>query len=85
MDALLMGFTAVFLLAAFFGFLLGRWSIRRRFVDVTASYETISKAAAGDVPWDMVWARFDTVDVNTRLIIQEELDARLQGAPQQEQ
>ena len=46
------------------------------FVDVTESYEALSKAAASDVPWDMLWARFDTVDVNTRLIMQEELESR---------
>ena len=70
-------FTAVFVLAAFCGFVIGRWSVRRRFVDVTDSYETIAKAAASDVPWDMIWARFDTVDVNTRMIVREELNARL--------
>ena len=77
MEPVLIGFTVIFLLAALFGFLIGRWSVRRSFVDVTESYETLSKAAASDVPWDMLWARFDTVDVNTRLIMQEELDARL--------
>ena len=85
MDSVLIGFTVVFLLAALCGFLIGRWSVRRSFVDVTESYETISRAAAGDVPWDMLWARFDTVDVNTRLIIQEELDARLRRRQSGEQ
>lgn len=76
MNVMLAGFTAVFLLAALCGFVIGRWSVRRRFVDVTESYETIAKAAAGGVPWDMLWARFDTVDVNMRLILQEELNER---------
>ena len=79
MTELLIPFTVVFLIATLCGFVIGRWSVRRRFVDVTASYETISKAAAGEVPWDMLWARFDTVDVNTRLIVREELEARLRG------
>ena len=70
-------FVAVFVLAAIFGFMLGRWSVRRSFVDVTQSYETIAKAAENDVPWDMLWARFDSVDVNMRRIVQEELDARM--------
>jgi len=70
-------FVAVFVLAALFGFMLGRWSVRRSFVDVTQSYETIAKAAESDVPWDMLWARFDSVDVNMRRIVQEELDARM--------
>jgi len=73
-------FVAVFVLAAVFGFMLGRWSVRRSFVDVTQSYETIAKAAESDVPWDMLWARFDSVDVNMRRIVQEELDARMLGS-----
>jgi len=76
MSVLLAGFTGIFLLAALCGFVIGRWSLRRHFVDVTHSYKTIAKAAAGEVPWDMLWARFETVDVNTRLIVQEELEAR---------
>lgn len=80
MSGLMIGFSAVFLIAALCGFVIGRWSVRRRFIDVTDSYETISKAAAGEVPWDMLWARFDTVDVNTRLIIREELEAKLPKA-----
>ncbi len=79
MSILLAEFTAVFLLAALCGFVIGRWSVRRKFVDVSESYETIAKAAAGEVPWDMLWARFDTVDVNMRLIVREELDARITG------
>ncbi|MGD2167007.1 MAG: hypothetical protein PVF63_02805 [Gammaproteobacteria bacterium] len=77
MNLLLAEFTIVFVFAALCGFVIGRWSVRRKFVDVTESYETISKAAAGDVPWDMLWARFDSLDVNVRLIVREELDARL--------
>lgn len=76
MSAVLAGFIGIFLLATLCGFVIGRWSVRRRFVDVTHSYKTISKAAAGEVPWDMLWARFETVDVNTRLIVQEEIEAR---------
>jgi hypothetical protein len=70
-------FVAVFILAAVFGFMLGRWSVRRSFVDVTQTYETLARAAESDVPWDMLWARFDSVDVNMRRIVQEELDARM--------
>jgi hypothetical protein len=70
-------FVAVFILAAVFGFMLGRWSVRRSFVDVTQTYETLVRAAESDVPWDMLWARFDSVDVNMRRIVQEELDARM--------
>lgn len=75
-------FIVLFALAALFGFLLGRWSVRRSFVDVTDSWETLRKAAENDVPWDMLWARFDSVDVNMRRIVQEELDARRARAAQ---
>ena len=77
MSVLHAEFAGIFLLAALCGFVIGRWSIRRRFVDVSHSYEVMAKAAAGEVPWDMLWARFDTVDVNMRLIMREELEARL--------
>ena len=81
MIELLVAFSIIFLISALCGFVIGRWSVQRRFIDVTASYETIAKAAAGEVPWDMLWARFDTVDVNTRLIIREELAARRADPP----
>jgi hypothetical protein len=77
MNVLLAEFTVVFVLAALCGLVIGRWTVKRKFVDVTESYETIAKAAAGDVPWDMLWARFDSLDVSMRLIVREELDARL--------
>ena len=77
-------FIAIFALAALFGFLLGRWSVQRSFVDVTESWEALKKAAEGDVPWDMLWARFDSVDVSVRRIVQEELDARRPHRPEHE-
>ncbi len=77
MTVIQSAFAAIFVLAALFGFVLGRWSVRRSFTDVTESYEVIAKAAQNDLPWDMLWARFDSVDVNTRRIVQEELDARM--------
>ena len=73
-------FVLLFLLAAGCGFLLGRWSLRRSFVDVTESYRTIARAAESDVPWDMLWARFDTVEDTIRRVVREELDARGAGA-----
>lgn len=76
MTVVAASFTVVFALAALCGFVIGRWSVKRRFIDVTDSYESLLKAAQTDVPWDMIWARFDSLDVNTRLIVREELDAR---------
>jgi len=70
-------FALIFTVAAACGFLLGRWSVQRAFVDVTDSYRALAKAAETDVPWDMLWARFDTLDDNVRRIVSEELDARL--------
>lgn len=78
MTYLLAKYAIVFLLTALFGFLLGRWWVRRSFVDVSDSYETISKAASADVPWDSLWARFDSVDTNVRRIVHDELEARPQ-------
>ena len=54
------------LLAALFGFLLGRWWLRRSFVDVTESYEAMA-AAASDAPWNQLWTKFDELDgrINT--------------------
>lgn len=76
MTYLLAKYAVIFLLAAFLGFLLGRWSIRRSFVDVTESYQTISRAATNEVPWDSLWARFDSLDTNVRMIVKDELDSR---------
>ncbi len=67
-------YAIIFLLAGLFGFLLGRWWARRSYVDVTESYETISRAAA-NAPWDRVWSRFDSLDQTVRGIVKEELAA----------
>ena len=80
MSSLQVEFIAVFVAVAVLAFVLGRWTVRRTFVDVTDAYETIEKAAASDVPWDMLWARFDSLDVTVRRIIREELDAT--GTPE---
>ena len=74
MIYLIAQFAIVFLLAALFGFLLGRWWSRRSYVDVTASYEAMSRAAAS-APWDRVWARFDDLDPTLRGVVKEELAA----------
>ena len=55
----------LWVLAAVFGFLLGRWWVRRSFVDVTESYETMSKVAA-QAPWDRLWSRMDRVEKAVR-------------------
>ena len=64
----------IFLITALLGFLVGRWSIRRLFVDVTDSFDTLSATsrAAGDAPWDEIRARFDDINPNVRNIVQNE-------------
>lgn len=76
MSTLQIEFLLLFCVVTVLAFVLGRWTVRRSFVDVTQSYETIAKAAASEVPWDMLWARFDSLDVTMRRIVQEELAAR---------
>lgn len=72
-------FVLVFAMAAGCGYLLGRWSMRRSFFSLTESYRKLAKVAESNVPWDMLWARFDTVDDNMRRIVREELDDRMPG------
>jgi len=69
-------FILVFAVAAGCGYLLGRWSMRRTFASLSESYRALAEAAERRVPWDMLWARFDTVDDNMRRIVCEELDTR---------
>ena len=83
MTILQMQFVLVFALAAGCGYLLGRWSMRRSFTSLSESYRALAKATEVDVPWDMLWARFDTVDDSMRRIVREELDARRPGDGQQ--
>jgi len=78
MTYLIAQYAILFALAALFGFLLGRWWVRRSFVDVTESYETISRAAA-NAPWDRVMAGFDGIDQTMRGSVEE-----LRGIVQEE-
>ena len=61
MIYLIAQYAIIFLLAGLFGFLLGRWWARRSYVDVTESFESMSRAAA-NAPWDRVWSRLDGLD-----------------------
>jgi len=71
MIYLLAKFSILFLLAAGCGFLLGRWWVRRSFVDVTESYETISNAAS-DAPWHKLWSRLDSVEQGMQQFVRKE-------------
>ena len=67
-------YAILFLLTGFFGFMLGRWWARRSYVDVTESFESISRAAA-NAPWDRVWSRLDGMEQSVRGIVKEEIAA----------
>ena len=76
MAYLLAKYTLLFLLTALLGFLLGRWWTRRSFVDVTESYESLSKAAASnDDMWNSLWQRLDGLDDNIGPSVRKELGA----------
>ena len=83
MSPLQIEFVLIFVVVTVLAFLFGRWTVRRTFVDVTDAYVTVEKAAASDVPWDMLWARFDSLDVTVRMIVREELDERGMRAGEQ--
>lgn len=63
MSYLLAKYTVLFLLTALLGFVLGYWFSRRKFVDVSESYEDLRKAnARSDTSqWDQLWNRLDSV------------------------
>lgn len=78
MTYLLAKYTLLFVLTALLGFALGYWFSRRKFVDVSESYEDLRTAnARSDVPqWAMLWKRLDSMptqiepnftDVNERI------------------
>ncbi|MEM7466727.1 MAG: hypothetical protein AAF387_07560 [Pseudomonadota bacterium] len=77
MTYLVAKYCLLFFLTSFIGFLIGRWSIRRLFVDVTDSYETLNEnsRAANEAPWDEIRARFDGITGNVRNIVQNEFRA----------
>ena len=77
MTYLIAKYCVVFLLTGLLGFLIGRWSVRRLFVDVTESFDTLSKtsAAAEQAPWDEIRARFDDINGNVRTIVRNEFRA----------
>jgi len=77
MAYLIAKYCGVFLLASVLGIFIGRWSVRRLFVDVTDSYQTLSRSslAAEDAPWDEIRARFDDINGNVRTIVRNEFRA----------
>lgn len=76
MAYLIAKFTLLFLLASLLSFLLGRWWARRSFVDVTESYQSLTKSSASDDGlWKSLWKRLDGIDSNMGLSVRNELSA----------
>lgn len=78
MTYLIVKFLLLLLLATLFGFLLGRWWVRRQFVDVSESYEGFKRSAeaADSAPWGDLFSRFDGLEPAMRKSVRSELDAQ---------
>lgn len=63
MTYLLAKYALVFLLSLISGILFGRWMMRRRFVDVSESYENLRDAATRPdaAQWSQLWNRLDAL------------------------
>lgn len=63
MIYLLAKYTLLFLLAAFFGFILGYWFSRRNIEDVTNSFEDLRKAnqRSDDQNWERLWRHLQEI------------------------
>lgn len=63
MIYLLAKYTLLFLLASVLGFVLGYWWSRRKFVDVSESYEDLRKATerTDAANWERLWNRLDAL------------------------
>lgn len=63
MIYLLAKYTLLFLLASVLGFVLGHWWSRRKFVDVSESYEDLRKATerTDAANWERLWNRLDAL------------------------
>ena len=77
MAYLVAKYCLVFLITGLLGFLIGRWSMRRLFVDVTDSFETLTETsrAATDAPWEEIRNRFDAISGNVQNIVRNEFRA----------
>lgn len=63
MTYIIVTYTLLFLLTAALAFILGHWWARRRLVDVTESYETLTKTVDDSkAGWDRLWGRLEALD-----------------------
>ena len=74
MTYLIAKFIVLFAAASFFGFLLGRWLTRRRFVDVTETFEAMSQSDDGK-QWEEVLTQFAGFGGTVRRAVQAEISA----------
>ena len=65
MTYILVTYTILFLLTAVVAFALGHWWARRRMVDVTDSFQTLTQAVDDSkTGWDRLWGRLDALDTS---------------------
>ncbi len=78
MTYLIIKILLLLLIATILGFLLGRWWVRRQFVDVSDSFQSLQRAveATENAPWGDVFARFDGLEPLMRNSVKQELDAQ---------
>lgn len=76
MIYLLAKYTLLFLLSVLLGVLLGRWWIRRSYVDVTDSY-TDATQGQEERGWNKLWSRLDMLDGG----IEPKISSALAGFP----
>ncbi|MFK7914956.1 MAG: hypothetical protein AB8B93_13650 [Pseudomonadales bacterium] len=78
MIYLLAKYTLLFLMSLVLGVLLGRWWIRRSYVDVTERYAELSEGQrAEDGGWNKLWGRLDVLDGG----IEPKISSALAGLP----
>lgn len=78
MIYLLAKYTLLFLLSLVLGILLGRWWIRRSYVDVTERYTELSEAQRQEEGgWSKLWSRLDVLDGG----IEPKINTALAGLP----
>ena len=67
MTYLLAKYVMIFIMTAVTAFLLGRWSVSRKFVDVTEKYEKLLESSEKSdwAQWTKLWHRLDQIPAET--------------------
>lgn len=78
MSYLLAKYALLFLLTAFVAFLLGHWWARRRLIDVTDSYHSLTRTLdSSNRGWERLWSRLDGLDGS----VSSTLKSQIAGIP----